>query len=152
MKYAGIDLHSNNCVVSVIDDADRVCAERRVANVLAEVLAVLQAHRDELVGVVVESTFNWYWLVDGLQDAGVVVHLANTAAIQPYRGLKHGDDHSDARHLAHLLRLGILPTGFIYPKAQRAARDLARHRMRLVQTRSRAIIAVENVLSCHTGG
>lgn len=152
MKYAGIDLHSNNCVVSVIDEADRVCAERRVSNVLADVLMVLQPHHAELKGVVVESSFNWYWLVDGLQEAGHVVHLANTAAMQPYSGLKHGDDRSDARHLAHLLRLGILPTGFIYPRQQRAARDLARHRMRLVQTRSRAIIAVENVLSCHTGG
>ena len=102
--------------------------------------------------IALESTFNWYWLVDGLQEAGHVVHLANTAAMQPYSGLKHGDDRSDARHLAHLLRLGILPTGFIYPRQQRAASDLARHRMRLVQTRSRAIIAVENVLSCHTGG
>lgn len=152
MKYAGIDLHSNNSVVVVIDEGDRVCAERRVANALAEVLDVLQPHRDELAGVVVESTYNWYWLVDGLQDAGFVVHLANTAAMRQYSGLKHGDDAGDARHLAHLLRLGILPTGYIYPKEQRAARDLARHRMRLVQARSRAIVAVENVLSCHTGG
>jgi len=52
MKYAGIDLHSNNCVVSVIDEADRVCAERRVSNVLADVLMVLQPHHAELKGVV----------------------------------------------------------------------------------------------------
>lgn len=118
-------------MVSVIDEADRVCAERRVSNVLADVLMVLQPHHAELKGVVVESTFNWYWLVDGLQ-AGHVVHLANTAAMQPYSGLKHGDDRSDARHLAHLLRLGILPTGFIYPRQQRAARDLARSGSALV--------------------
>src|SRR5882757_4801813 len=122
MKYAGIDLHSNNCVVSVIDETDRVLAEHRVGNEMERVIAVLQPHRSELVGVVVESTFNWYWLVDGLQDRGFVVHLANTAAMQTYSGLKHSDDRHDARHLAHLLRLGVLPTGFIYPKTQRAAR------------------------------
>lgn len=72
--------------------------------------------------------------------------------MQTYSGLKHGNDHTDARHLAHLLRLGILPTGFIYPKASRAARDLARQRMRLVQARSRAIIAVETNLARQTGG
>jgi transposase len=41
------------------------------------------------------------------------VHLANPAAIQQYSGLKYTDDHSDARWLAHLLRLGVLPEGYI---------------------------------------
>ncbi len=36
----------------------------------------------QLCGVVVESTYNWYWLVDGLMDAGYRLHLANPAAIQ----------------------------------------------------------------------
>src|SRR5258706_2235207 len=152
MKYAGIDLHSNNCVVSVIDETDRVAAERRVGIEIEQVIAVLQPYRSELAGVVVESTFNWYWLVDGLQERGFIVHLANTAAMQTYSGLKHSDDRDDARHLAHMLRLGVLPTGFIYPKEQRATRDLARQRMRLVQARSRSIIAVENVWSRQTGG
>ena len=61
--------------------------------------------RDELVGVVVESTYNWYWLVDGLQEAGYRVHLAHCSAIKKYEGLKHSGDEADARHLAHLLRL-----------------------------------------------
>lgn len=152
MKYAGIDLHSNNSVVVVIDETDG-CAPSGARPMRSQrCWTCCNPHRDELAGVVVESTYNWCWLVDGLQDAGFVVHLANTAAMQQYSGLKHGDDAGDAKHLAHLLRLGILPTGYIYPKEQRAVRDLARHRMRLVQARSRAIVAVENVLSCHTGG
>ena len=61
----------------------------------------------------VESTYNWYWLVDGLMEAGYRVHLANTAAIVQYEGL---NDDSDARWLAKLLRLGLLPEGYIYPK------------------------------------
>ena len=67
-------------------------------------------------GLVVESTYNWYWLVDGLMEAGYTVHLANTAAIQQYAGLKHTDDHSDARWLAHMLRLGLLPRATSTPK------------------------------------
>jgi transposase len=50
---------------------------------------------------VVESTYSWYWLVDGLMEKGHRVHLANTAAIQQYEGLKYTDDDSDARWLAH---------------------------------------------------
>jgi len=75
-----------------------------------------------------ESTYNWYWLVDGLQDQGFTVHLVNTAAVKQYDELKHSGDSSDARHLAHLLRLGILPVGHIYPCEQRAARDVLRKR------------------------
>jgi transposase len=55
---------------------------------LEAVLAVLAPHRDALEGVAVESTFNWYWLVDGLQDAGYELHLVNTCAVQRYEGLK----------------------------------------------------------------
>ena len=61
-------------------------------------------------------------------DAGYRVHLANTAAIVQYSGLKYSDDDSDAAWLAKLLRLGLLPEGYIYPKEQRAVRDLLRRR------------------------
>jgi transposase len=151
-KYSGIDLHSNNCVVAVIDDTDRVCCERRVPNDLAQIVALLAPHREELVGVVVESTYNWYWLVDGLEQAGYQVKLANTTAIEQYDGLKYSGDEYDARHLAHLLRLGILRTGYIYPKEMRAVRDLARKRSQLVRTRTMHILAVENLVARQTGG
>jgi transposase len=151
MKYGAIDLHANNSVVVVSDEADRALVQRRVGNRLEEVLAVLQPHREELAGVVVEATYNWYWLVDGLQAAGYAVRLAHTAALPQYAGLKHGDDHSDARHLAQLLRLGLVPPAYVYPKAQRAARDLARQRMKLVQSRTAEILAIENLLARETG-
>ncbi len=145
MKYSGIDLHSNNSVVTVTDDEDRVVAEKRLPNDLARIIGFLQPWQDELAGVVVESTYNWYWLVDGLQQAGFVVKLANTGAIKKYDGLKHSGDEADARQLAHLLRLGILPTGTILPPEHRAVRDLARKRMQLVRSRTSHIIAIENI-------
>ena len=113
MKYCGIDLHSNNSVVVVIDDEDRVVAQRRLPNDLSRIIEFVAPWRGELVGVVVSSsTYNWYWLVDGLQAARFRVHLANTTAIKQYDGLKHSGDEADARHLAHLLRLGILLTSY----------------------------------------
>jgi transposase len=77
--------------------------------------------------------------------------LAHTAALPQYAGLKHGDDHSDARHLAHLLRLGLVPPAYVYPKEQRPVRDLARERMKLVQARTREILSIENTLARETG-
>ena len=151
MNYSGIDLHSNNCVVVVSDEVDRVLCKRRVPNELATVLALLEPYRAELAGVVVESTYNWYWLVDGLQAAGYRVHLANTAAIKQYEGLKHSDDDSDAAHLAQLLRLGILPTGYICPRPARALRDLSRKRLQLTRSRTAHVLSVENNVARHTG-
>jgi len=151
MKYTGIDLHSNNSVVTVTDDSDRVVAEKRLPNELTTILTFLSGWRQEIAGVVVESTYNWYWLVDGLQAAGYKVHLAHCSAIKKYDGLKHSGDEADARHLAHLLRLGILPTGTILPQDQRAARDLARKRMQLVRSRTAHILAVENITAREHG-
>jgi transposase len=150
-KYSGIDLHSNNSVVTVTDEEDHVVAEKRLPNDLSKIVGFLMPWRKELVGVVVESTFNWYWLVDGLQAAGFNVRLANTVAIKKYEGLKHSGDETDARYLAHLLRLGILPTGTILPKEERAVRDLARKRMQLVRSRTTHILAVENITARQHG-
>jgi transposase len=149
--YSGIDLHSNNSVELVSDEADRVVYQRRLPNDLPTILAALEPHRGELAGVVVESTYNWYWLVDGLQAAGYRVHLANTTAIKRYEGIKHSGDETDAAYLAHLLRLGILPTGYICPPDERAVRDLARKRLQLVRTRSSQVLAVENIVARQTG-
>lgn len=151
MKYSGIDLHSTNSVVVVSDEADRIVCARRVPNELDKVLALLEPYRTQLAGVVVESTYNWYWLVDGLQAAGYRVYLANTAAIKQYEGLKHSGDESDAAHLAQLLRLGILPTGYICPPPERALRDLARKRLQLGRSRTSHILAVENIMARQTG-
>jgi transposase len=151
MNYSGIDLHSNNSVVSVIDETDRMVAGRRLPNDLAKILALLAPWRAELAGVVVESTYNWYWLVDGLQAAGFVVHLANTTAIKKYDGLKHSGDETDARYLPHLLCLGILPPDTILPTEHRQMRDLARKRMQLVRSSTSHNLAVENITARQSG-
>ena len=111
----------------------------------------LEPFKDSIEGLAVESTYNGYWLVDGLMDAGYRVHLVNTAAVKQYEGLKYTDDDSDAFWLAHLLRLGILPTGTIYPKQSRAVRDLLRKRGQLVRQRTAHILSIENLYARNTG-
>jgi transposase len=149
--YGGIDLHANNSVLVFITEQDEVIYQKRLPNDLATILEQLAPHRTEMQGVVVESTYNWYWLVDGLIEAGYRVHLANPAAMQQYHGRKYTDDHSDARWLAHLLRLGVLPEGDIYPKAERAVRDLLRKRVHLVRQHTSNVLSVQNILARNTG-
>ncbi|MEX3968271.1 hypothetical protein AB4Y42_39835 [Paraburkholderia sp. EG286B] len=57
MKYSGIDLHSNNAVVAVIDDQDRVLYCKRLANDLSSIIAVLAPFHEDLQGGVLESTY-----------------------------------------------------------------------------------------------
>ena len=149
--YGGIDLHSNNSVVALVDADEHVVYRHRLANDAAVMLAALAPFREEIEGLVVESAYNWYWLVDALMDAGYRVHLANTAAIVQYSGLKYSDDDSDAAWLAKLLRLGLLPEGYIYPKEQRAVRDLLRRRSRLCQQHTANVLAVQNLFSRNRG-
>jgi transposase len=144
--YCGIDLHSNNHVIEVIDDDDKRLLECKLPNDISATLDVLSPLQPHLAGIAVESTFNWYWLVDGLQDHGYTVHLVNTAAVKQYDGLKHTDDRYDAFHLAHLLRLGILPTGYICPRTKRSLRDALRRRGQLVRMHSTLLISIQSQL------
>ncbi|MCP3882844.1 MAG: IS110 family transposase, partial [Sulfitobacter sp.] len=149
--YGGIDLHSNNSVVALTDEQDKVEYLKRLPNDLSIILSALQPHQESIEGLVVESTYNWYWLVDGLMDAGYRLHLANTAAIVQYAGLKYADDDSDARWLAKLLRLGLLPEGYIYPKKERPVRDLLRKRSQLVHQRTSNLQSVQNLMARNRG-
>jgi hypothetical protein len=149
--YGGIDLHANNSVVVLLNEQDQVIYQKRLPNHLPTILEPLSRHHREIEGVVVESTYNWYWLVDGFMEVGYRVHLANPAAIQQYSGLKYTDDHSDARWLAHLLRLGVLPEGYIYPKGERAVRDLLRKRTHLVRQHTANVLSVQRWGVCDEG-
>jgi transposase len=149
--YGGIDLHGNNNVVVLINEQDQIHYQKRLPNDLTTILEQLAPYHTEIEGLVVESTYNWYWLVDGLMDAGYRLHLANPAAIQQYSGLKYTNDQSDARWLAHMLRLGVLPEGYIYPKAHRPVRDLLRKRGQLVHQQTANVLSVQNILVRNTG-
>ena len=130
----------------MIDEQQRRLFSKRLPNSLDHILAALQPFKDQLAGVVVESTYNWYWLVDGLQEAGYRVHLANPSAIRQYEGLKHTDDQSDAFWLAQQLLLGILPQGYIYPKSERPTRDLLRRRSLFVRHRTAHILSLQSMV------
>src|SRR5258706_1716988 len=90
--YAGIDLHGNNLMIAIIDQNGKRIKHRKLDCQLRQVLEFLAPFQKAVRSVAVESTFNWYWLVDGLAAEGYPVVLANPAAIVQYDGLKHADD------------------------------------------------------------
>ncbi len=149
--YVGVDLHANNNFVAMVDKKGKRVDQKKLPNDLSVILEFFKPIQKEMVGLVVESTYNWYWLVDGLMEAGYKVHLANPSAIQQYSGLKHADDKHDAFWLGEMLRLGILPEGYIYPKEERPIRDLLRKRRHLVKLRTSLIISLQNIISRNCG-
>jgi len=149
--WAGIDLHSNNSVLCVLDRDGRIRYRRKLPNDLFAIVHALDSYREHLNGVAVESTYNWYWLADGLSDAGFRVLLANPAAMQQYDGLKFTNDESDAAWIANMLRLGCLPQGYIYPREQRQVRDLLRKRSQLVRQRTANILSIQNLSARNKG-
>jgi transposase len=149
--YAGIDLHSTTNCIAVINEKDQRLFGKRLPNRIDAVLSALEPFKETLKGIVVESTFNWYWLVDGLQEHGYTVHLANPSAIKQYEGLKHTDDTWDSFWLAHMLRLNILPEGYIYPKEDRPVRDLLRRRLLFVKHRTAHILSLQSMISRNLG-
>jgi transposase len=141
----GIDLHSNNAVCGLMNETGRRLLHKQLPCDLAAIRQLLQPYKKRIVTIAIESTFNWYWLVDGLQDEGYHVVLANPAAMKPYSGKKHTDDVSDAYFLAELLRLNLLPTGHIPARATRPVRDLLRRRMLLVRQRTTLILSFKSL-------
>lgn len=149
--YSGMDLHSNTTHIAIMDENRQRLIDRKVRNDRELILRFLEPYRASLEGIVVESTYNWYWLVDTLMDQAYRVHLAHPVANQQYRGLKHSDDRHDAFWLAELLSLGVLKEGYIYPRELRSVRDLLRKRLQLVGYRTALILSVKNVIHRNRG-
>lgn len=149
--YAATDLHSSNNYLAIIDEHGERRFKQKLPNNPSVILEALKPYKEDITGIVVESTYNWYWLVDTLMAESYKVHLANPVAIEKYSGLKYADDKHDAFWLAEMLRLGILPEGYIYPKEERPVRDLLRKRGHLVRLRTSLIISLQNIINRNCG-
>jgi transposase len=149
--YTGIDLHSNNNLVGIKNKQGKRLFSKRLPNDLEIILKTLSPYKSNIKEVVVESTYNWYWLVDGLMANNYPVVLANPGAMQQYNGLKHTDDKIEAFFLAELSRLEILPTGYIHPRESREIRDVLRRRLLFVGSRTSQYLSLKSSLSRYTG-
>lgn len=129
----------------VIDGRMKVLVQQKVRNDLEDIMYLLAPFKKTLE-CVVESTFNWYWLVDGLQEGGYEVCLAHTLGLSMITGAKVKTDPRDALALAKLLRAGMIPKAYVYPKETRPVRDLARRRIRVVNLRAQEYVSLGRLL------
>jgi transposase len=146
--YCGMDLSARDCQVCVIDEDLSCLVQQKVRNDLPALLRLIEPFKGSL-RIVVESTFNWYWFVDGLQEAGYDVCLAHTLGLYMITGAKVKTDRRDALALAKLLKAGMIPQAYIYPKETRPIRDLLRQRSRLVALRGTEYGSLRRLLLRH---
>lgn len=146
--YWGLDLGARDCQICVIDEDLSVRVEEKVINHLPGIIRRLEPYKENL-HIVVESTFNWYWLIDGLRQGGYEVCLAHTLGLYLITGAKVKTDRRDALALAKLLKAGLIPQAYIYPAQTRPVRDLLRRRSQLVQLRAEEYGSLSRLLLRH---
>lgn len=132
--YCGIDLGAKRSQICVIDQDQRVLLNRKVPNDLTAIHRLIRPFGRP--PTVVESTFNWYWIVDGLQERRVPVTLAHSLKLAAISTAKVKTDKRDALSLAQLLRADMIPESYIYPAEDRPLRDLLRQRWNMVALRA----------------
>jgi len=144
MYYSGIDLHSDNCYMTTIDDSGAVVKRQRVENDNKHVLDYFNslpgAHQ-----AVVESTTGWYWLNDLLQDNGIELVLAHAKYLKAISYAKVKTDKVDSQTLAFLLRQGLIPQAHKISRELRGLRDTMRIRLRLIQQRTACLLRLNSI-------
>lgn len=135
MFYCRIDLSTRDSHICVLDENLSILLQRKVTNELHLITALLDPFNPDLQ-IRVESTFNWYWLVDGLQNRGLQVSLAHSLALALITQAKVKTVRPDAFTLAKLLRAGLIPKAYVYPRSTRPLRDLLPQRLKLVCLRA----------------
>lgn len=142
----GIDLHSRKMYLCILDEqGNKVLHKNFDANPQAFLKAVA-AYREDLV-VAVECMFCWYWLADLCSDEGIHFLLGHALYMTAIHGGKSKNDRLDSEKIAMLVRGGMFPQAYVYPKAYRATRDLLRRRMHLMRKRAELLSHLKNTNS-----
>lgn len=149
--YCGIDLHTKNMYICIIDIEGEVCFHKNLPANREAFLKAIEPYRENLC-VAVESTFSWYWLADLCHDEGIEFVLGHALYLKAIHGGKTKNDKIDSHKLAIILRGGMFPTGYVYPRPMRATRDLMRRRMHIMQHRANLLAHVQNTNSQYNLG
>src|SRR4051794_10564963 len=141
--YAGIDLHARSLYAHVLDDRGRTVLDRDLPASPDAFLDAVKPYRDGLV-VGAECMFAWYWLADLCEDERIPFVLGHALYMKAIHGGKAKTDRIDAGKLAAMLRGGLFPMAYAYPRAKRPTRDLLRRRSFFVRQRAQLIAHIQN--------
>ena len=138
--YCGIDLHAKTMYVCIVNQAGEILVHRDIKTRPDAFLRLIEPYREGLV-VGVECMFSWYWLSDLCDTQQIDFVLGHALYMKAIHGGKTKNDKIDSEKIAMMLRGGMMPIAYVYPKPMRATRDLLRRRTYLVRTRKRRVVA-----------
>ena len=141
--YCGVDLHARTMFTHVLDHQGKTVFEQDLPTDPDVFLDAIAPFRPDLV-VGAECMFAWYWLADLCEDHAITFALGHALAMRLIHGAKTKTDRIDAAKLAALLHGGLLPIGYVYPRAKRQTRDLLRRRSFFVRQRAQLIAHIVN--------
>ena len=142
----GIDLHARSLYVCLLDDTGKILLHKNIRATPEALLKLIDSYRDDLV-IGVECMFAWYWIADLCAEQGIEFVLGHALYMKSIHGGKAKNDRIDSEKIARLLKGGMFPMAFVYPRALRASRDLMRRRIKLVRERGDLMAHIKNTLS-----
>ncbi len=146
LYYVGGDLHARTLFLHVLDAEGKTRFEGNLQARPETFLEAVEPFRNGLV-VGVECMFAWYWLADLCEDQGIPFVLGHALYMKAIHGGKAKNDRIDAGKIAGLLRGGMFPLAYVYPRAMRETRDLLRRRTGFVRQRAQLIAHIQNTNS-----
>ncbi len=133
--YCGIDLHARNMYLCIVNQVDEILYHREIPTNADLFLEKLSPYRADVV-VSVECIFTWYWVADLCAAEKIPFVLGHALYMKAIHGAKTKNDRIDSKKIAKLLRAGMIPMAYVYPKPMRSTRDLLRRRMYFVRERA----------------
>jgi transposase len=144
--YCGVDLHARSMFIHILDANGKTVFEQDLPAGPNEFLHAIKPFRKGIV-VGCECMFAWYWLADLCEDHAIPFVLGHALYMRMIHGGKAKNDRIDAGKLAHMLRGGLFPMAYVYPRAKRQTRDLLRRRSFFVRQRGQLIAHIVNTNS-----
>jgi transposase len=132
--------------VCILDAAGNVVVHKDMAAGPDAFLRVIAPYRENVV-VAVECIFTWYWLADLCVRENIAFVLGHALYMKAIHGGKAKNDRIDAHKIAVLLRGGMIPMAYVYPRAMRSTRDLLRRRCRFARQRAGLLAHIQNTTS-----
>jgi len=133
---AGIDLHKGPLQLHVRDAAGTTVCQQTIRHDKRRCLLEALAPFGKAVLVSVESTYNWYWVIDLLRMQGIPYVLGHARDVHARMQGKHKSDEKDAAQMSQMVRTNVFPAAYACGPQWRATRDLLRKRQRLVEERT----------------
>lgn len=133
--YCGIDLHARTMYLCILDRDGQIVHHKNHKANPDELLSAIYPYRED-IAISAECMFTWYWLADTCEDVGIPFVLGHALYMKAIHGGKAKNDRIDAHKIAVLLRGGMLPMAYVYPRRMRSTRDLLRRRNHFVHKKS----------------